>query len=465
MKLAYLFSLFFISHLSADERPNIVYINADDLGWTDLSSQGSKYYETPNLDQLAASGIRFTNGYAAASNCAPSRACAMSGQWTPRHGIYTVDSSERGKEEDRKLIPTPNIKTLADEVLTLPEVLQAAGYYTAHVGKWHLTDDPLTQGFDENVAGFHGGSPSKGGYHSPYRYPNIETDKEGEYLTDRLTEEACRIIEAQKAGPFFLSFTTYTVHTPIQGRKDLVKKFKAKESTPQHNNAEYAAMIASLDMAVGRIISKLEENNLMEKTLIVFTSDNGGHGAVTSNAPLRAGKGSYYEGGIREPFFFSWRGKIKANQSNDTPVTHLDLFPTFVAATQAPLPKTKVLDGDNLLPLLTKGTALKERPLFWHFPIYLQAYLKNDLETRDPEFRTRPGSVVRLGPWKLHQYFEDNGIELYNLEDDLSERNNLAGSQPEKAEELLKLLENWRKETKAPVPTEKNPRYRGPNAQ
>ncbi|MGJ8723600.1 MAG: sulfatase [Roseibacillus sp.] len=443
-----------------EERPNIVYINADDLGWSDLGVQGSTYYETPNLDQLAASGIRFTNGYAAAANCAPSRACAMSGQWPQRHGIYTVGSSERGKSKDRKLIPTPNNETLADEVITLPEVLQDAGYFTAHVGKWHLTEDPLTQGFDVNIAGFHGGSPSKGGYHSPYHYPNIKNNDEGEYLTDRLAQEATKIITEKKDNPFFLSFTTYTVHTPIQGRKDLVEKFNAKESNKHHNNAKYAAMICSLDMAVGRIISTLEKHNLLEKTLIIFTSDNGGHSAVTSNAPLRAGKGSYYEGGIREPFFFSWQGRIEPGQINDTPIANLDLFPTIIAAAKAKVPPKKILDGQSLLPLLTEGKPLPERTLYWHFPVYLQAYKKNDLETRDPIFRTRPGSVIRSGNWKLHHYFENDDIELYNLKDDPSEQVNLAPANQEQAKALLLELSEWRTETKAPIPSTLNPEYK-----
>ena len=441
------------------EQPNLVYINADDLGWTDLAVQGSSYYETPHLDQLAASGIRFTNGYAAAANCAPSRACMMSGQWPQRHGIYTVGSSERGKSRDRKLIPTPNKKTLADSILTLPEVLKEAGYFTAHVGKWHLSDDPLTQGFDLNIAGFHGGGPSKGGYHSPYHYPNIENEEEGEYLTDRLAQEAVRIIAEHQESPFFLSFTTYSVHTPIQGREDLVKKFTAKKPSLHHNNAEYAAMISSLDQAVGEIISALKEHELLENTLIVFTSDNGGHAGVTSNAPLRAGKGSYYEGGIREPFFFSWLGHIAPGQVNDTPITNLDLFPTLVAAAGATLPEDKILDGNNLLPLLTTSTALAQRALYWHFPIYLQAYKKNDRETRDPLFRTRPGSVVRSGDWKLHQYFENDEIELYNLSKDPSEQSDLSKTNPKQAQKLLQLLANWRQETSAPVPTQLNPQF------
>lgn len=446
----------------AAEKVNIVYLNADDLGWADLSIYGSTFYETPHLDQLAQSGLRLSNGYAAAANCAPSRACAMSGQWPQRHGIFTVGSSERGNSKDRKLIPIPNTTALADEVLTIPEMLHNEGYFTAHVGKWHLSDDPLLQGFDVNIAGFHGGSPSKGGYHSPYHYPNIEQQDKGEYLTDRLAEEAVQIITQQKDRPFFLSFSPYSVHTPIQGRKDLVKKFQAKkEAAPnqQHHNAEYAAMISSLDSAVGRIIATLKKENLLEKTLIVFTSDNGGHSGITSNAPLRSGKGSYYEGGIREPFLFSWLGKIPAGKVDKSPISNLDLFPTFAALAKAQIPDSKVLDGVDLLPFLTEGKALPQRALFWHFPIYLQPYKKDDQETRDLLFRTRPGSVIRLGDWKLHHYFEDNGLELYNLAEDLSEKNDLSLKRPEKTKELLQLLQNWRKETKAPIPTKQNPNY------
>lgn len=446
--------------LLGQEQPNIVYINADDLGWTDLGVQGSTYYETPHLDKLASSGIRFTNGYAAAANCAPSRACAMSGQWPQRHGIYTVGSSERGQSKNRKLIPIPNKETLPNKILTLPELLQSAGYFTAHIGKWHLSKDPLTQGFDVNIAGFHGGSPSKGGFHSPYHYPNIENKEKGEYLTDRLAQEAVQIISEKRDKPLFLSFTTYTVHTPIQGRKDLVEQFGKKEANNLHNHPEYAAMVHSLDQAVGRIVSALREQKMLENTLIVFTSDNGGHRGYTSNAPLRSGKGSYYEGGIREPFFFSWAGRIEPNQTSASPITNLDLYPTLAAAAKATIPSTTTLDGVNLLPLLTESTPLAERPLFWHFPIYLQAYRKNDLETRDPKFRTRPGSAVRLGDWKLIHYFEDNALELFNLADDIGEQQEISQENPEKTLKLFDLLKCWRKDTNAPIPTRLNPDYK-----
>lgn len=460
MKKVFLLLILLKTIACGESKPNIVYINADDLGWTDLGVQGSTYYETPHLDRLASSGIRFTNGYAAAANCAPSRACAMSGQWPQRHGVYTVGKSTRGKSKDRKLIPTPNTQTLADSVLTLPEVLKQAGYSTTHIGKWHLSQDPLTQGFDLNLAGFEGGSPSKGGYHSPYHYPNLSNEEAGEYLTDRLAAEAVKVIQQHKDKPFFLSFATYTVHTPIQGRKDLVAKFQAKESNQNHYNAEYAAMVHSLDLAVGRIIQTLQEENLLENTLIIFTSDNGGHRGFTSNAPLRSGKGSYYEGGIRAPFIFSWLGTIEPRRVENVPITNLDLFPTLAAVAKAEVPDDKTLDGTSLLPLLTKAEPLTKRSLFWHFPIYLQAYLKNDSETHDPIFRTRPGSAVRSGDWKLHQYFEEGKLELYNLKNDPSEQINLAQKHTVKTKELLELLNGWRKATSAPVPTELNPDYK-----
>ena len=455
--------LIFLTPLHAAEQPNIVYINADDLGWTDLGVQGSTYYETPHLDKLAASGIRFTNAYAAAANCAPSRACAMTGQWTQRHGIYTVGSSARGKSKHRKLIPTTNTEILHKDFLTIPQALQQAGYFTAHIGKWHLSDDPCQYGFDLNKAGFHGGSPSKGGYHSPYQYPNIKNEDEGEYLTDRLASEAVNLIQQRKEKPFFLSFTPYTVHLPLQGRADLVEKFTNKEKAKKHNNPIYAAMVHSLDLAVGRILQTLREENLLSNTLIIFTSDNGGHRKATSNAPLRSGKGSYYEGGIREPFFFSWAGKIEAGQVDHTPITNLDLFPTLMAAAQASSSLEETThDGTNLLPLLLSSQTLAERALFWHFPVYLQAYHANDLETRDPLFRTRPGSVIRLGPWKLHHYFEDNAYELYHLTNDPSEQSDLSQKNPEKVTELKTLLENWRKTTNAPIPSKLNPDYKEP---
>ena len=438
-------------------QPNIIYINADDLGWTDLTFQGSEFYKTPNIDKLASQGITFTDAYAPAANCAPSRACCMTGQYTPRHGIYTVGSSERGNAKDRKLIPTKNETILDDKHVTIAEVLKASGYLTCHIGKWHLGKDPRTQGFDVNIAGCHWGSPSGGGYHSPYKYPNCIQKEKGEYLTDRLGMEAVKFIEGNKNKPFFLHFATHSVHTPIQGKANLVARYKNQSPTKAHNNPTYAAMIHSLDENVGRIMAKLDQLGLAENTLVLFSSDNGGLWQISKQWPLRAGKGAYYEGGIREPMIVRWPGKIKPGSQCNVAVSGIDFFPTFLEAAGAAIPKGNVLDGQSLMPLLTQSGTIKDRPLFWHFRIYLQG---GSSESRDPQFRTRPGSVVRIGDWKLHEYFEDGGLELYNLQEDIGEKNNLADKEPEKLKALHDILKAWRKQIGAPVPSELNPKYK-----
>jgi arylsulfatase A-like enzyme len=445
-------------------RPNILLINIDDMGWRDAGFMGSEFYETPHLDRLASSGMVFTNGYATASNCAPSRACLMSGQWTPRHGIYTVNNSDRGKSADRKLIPTPNTTVLADEFVTLAEILQEAGYQTCHAGKWHLGEDPRTQGFDINIGGTHAGNP--GSYYPPYR--NVPLDApDGEYLTDLIMDLAIDFVREAGEGPFFLYYSPYAVHTPIHPVDSLFFRYVDKAPWMGQGHAGYASMVDNLDRNIGNLLQALEEEGKSGNTMIIFTSDNGGYFGVTRQKPLRAGKGSYYEGGIREPFVIAWAGKIEAGQQSDVPVTNLDLFPTILEAVglkkmlrgKGALP----LDGISLLPHLTRGRDIEERPLFWHFPIYLQAGATEGYESRDSLFRTRPGSVVRLGEWKLHEYFEDEGLELYNLREDIGERMNLAQEYPEKTQELFSLLEQWREETGAPVPTELNPEYIPPD--
>jgi len=443
----------------AAERPNVVFFLIDDLGWTDVSFMGSKYYETPHVDRLASQGMVFRSAYANAPNCAPSRACLMSGQYTPRHGIYTVGDSKRGNAQFRKLEPTKNTTTLADRFVTIGEALQASGYTTATMGKWHLGKDPTSQGFDVNIAGREWGSPSGGGYHSPYKYPNLVTEKPGEYLTDRLGQEACQFIETNKDKPFFLYLTHYAVHTPIQAKKSLAAKYKAKDPVGGHKNASYAAMIESMDDSIGAVLGKLDALKLTEKTIVIFFSDNGGHGGVTSNAPLRGSKGMLYEGGIREPLVIKWPGVTSSGSTSDEPVIGVDLYPTLLEATGAAKPKDYLLDGKSLVPLLKESTASLNRPaLFWHFPCYLQGYTP-----RHGPFRTTPASAIRMGDWKLIEFFEDNTLELYHLKNDLGEKNNLAQKMPEKTQELHQALRTWRKEVKAPVPTEKNPRY-DPNA-
>ena len=448
----------------AAEKPNIIYINIDDLGWADVSINGSKYYETPHIDRLAKEGMIFTNGYSAAANCAPSRACAISGQNTPRHGVYTVKSSERGKAKDRKLIPTKNTQHLKHDNLTFGHALKAAGYTTATIGKWHVTKDPLKSGFDINVAGSAAGGPYTGGYHSPFKYPNLEVSEKGSYLTDVLTDKAIEFIGEHKAGPFFLYLPYFTVHSPLQAKPELVEKYKNKKGTKAQNNPIYAAMIESLDQNIGRVLGALESNGITDNTLVIFTSDNGGVNVSSLQWPLRGGKGMYYEGGIREPFFIRWPEKIKAGSRCDTPVSNLDFYPTFCDVAGTPAPKGKILDGLSLSPLF-EAKKITDRALYWHFPIYLQAYGKADnsgmKEAQDTKFRTRPGSAIRHGDWKLIEYFENGEFELYNLKQDLGEKTNLATKHPEKLQELHTKLKNWRKELKAPVPSKKNPKFEG----
>jgi arylsulfatase A-like enzyme len=445
---------------NADEnqRPNILLINIDDMGWRDVGFMGSEYYETPNIDALAADGMIFTNAYASASNCAPSRACMMSGQWSPRHGIYTVGSSERGKSKDRKLIPTPNNTYIPDDNLLLSEVLKNAGYVTCHAGKWHLNDDPTTQGFDVNIGGNHHGHP--GSYYPPYKnVPSLEAPTDDYYLTNLIMDKALQFLNRVDEQSFFMYYSPYAVHTPIHPVKNLLPKYENKPEWNGQNNAEYATMIENLDTQIGRLINALNESGKLDNTFILFTSDNGGHYGITKQWPLRSGKGSYYEGGIREPMFVRWPGRVAAGAKTDVPVTNLDFYPTLLKVAEVEKPAGKKLDGTNILPVLTGSGTIESRPLFWHFPIYLQAYLKNDTTTQDPLFRTRPGSAVRLGDWKLIQYFENNDLELYNLKEDSSEQNNLAESVPVKINQLLEVLEEWRNETNAPVPTELNPEY------
>lgn len=449
-----LFLLVSISGI-AQGKPNIVYINIDDLGWADLTCYGSSYYETPNIDRLVTMGMKFTDAYASAANCAPSRAGLMSGQYSPRHGIYTVGSSERGKSKDRKLIPVLNNTTLNDNVITLAEVLKKAGYITASMGKWHLGEDPKSQGFDINIGGTHAGHPKT--YFSPYMNKNLPDGVEGEYLTDRLTNEGIDFINKHKNRPFFLYMTYYTVHTPLQGKEDLIKKYQNKSTSEYHKNATYAAMVESMDSNVGRLINSLEKLNLTNNTLIIFTSDNGGLFTVSEQFPLKFGKGSYYEGGIRVPLVIRWDGKVKPGAISKIPVINLDVYPTFLDIVKVKPDNDMTLDGKSLLPVLFQKGEFKDRPLFWHFPVYLEAsggY--NENTERDPLFRTRPGSTMRFGKWKLHQYFENGDIELYDLEKDISENNNLVNVKPKKTNELLSMLDNWRVETKAPVPKQLN---------
>jgi len=438
--------------------PNIIYILVDDLGWKDTHAYGSTFYQTPNVDKLARKGMTFTNAYASAANCAPSRACLLSGKYPPRHGIYTVGSSERGSKEQRKLIPIPNKTILADSIVTIADELKKVGYITSAIGKWHIGIDPCTQGFDVNVGGTHQGHPAS--YFSPYKNEAITDGPEGEYLTDRLTNEALRFIERNKNEKFFLYLSYYTVHTPLQGKTDLIEKYEDLERTEGQNNPVYAAMIESMDKNVGRIMTTLDALDLSENTLVFFTSDNGGVTRISSQQPLRYGKGSYYEGGIRVPLIASWPGKIEPGSTCDVPVSNIDFYPSMLEVAGITEPLEKDLDGLSILPLLLGNTEFESaRPVFWHFPVYLQSTNVEFEDGRDPYFRTRPGSAVRMGKWKLHEYFEKGEIELYNLESDPGEHQNLVKKYPDTAKILTEIIAEWRARTNAPVPYEYNPYY------
>jgi arylsulfatase A-like enzyme len=433
---------------------NVIYLNADDLGVMDVGFMGSKLYHTPNLDQLANESMVFTDGYAPAANCAPSRAACFSGQWAVRTGVYTVGTSERGDAKDRMLIPTPNRMHLEDEVITIAEEFKKVGYRTAQLGKWHLGEDPTTQGIDINVGGNTRGAPPT--YFSPYQNPNLKDGPKGEYLTDRLTDEAITILEKFKDDPFFMYFPFYSIHTPLQGRPDLKKKYKNNKQV----HADYAAMVECLDENVGRLMGALDELGLRDNTIVLFSSDNGGIRKLSKQDPWRAGKGSYYEGGIRVPITVRWPGVVEAGSTCSVPVTGLDFYPTFLDAIEASPSTGKVLDGKSILPLLTgKGSFPKDRTLYWHFPVYLQNYAGEEDQSRDAKFRTRPGTVLRKGKWKLHEYFEDGALLLYDLENDPGETHNLASEKPKRLQALKEDMYAWRKRTGSPVPSKRNPKY------
>lgn len=441
------------------QKPNIIYINADDLGIMDVKFMGRQEYNTPNLDKLAAEGMIFTNAYAPAANCAPSRACVMSGQYPPRHGVLTVGSSSRGRPYLRKLIPIRNNTELPDNNLTIAEVLKQSGYKTIHLGKWHLGDDPRTQGFDINIGGGHGGGPGPSGYFSPFKSGTMKefSDQypEGTHRCDIFADQAIKFMRENKDNPFFVHMAYYSVHTKLEPVPKFVQKYKNVKGI----NATYASMIENMDQSIGKIVAEVDALGLKKNTLVLFTSDNGGICSISKQTPYRAGKGSYFEGGIREPMFVRWPSKVKAGTKCDVPVIGIDFYPTFLAAAGIPVPEGKILDGVNIMPLLTQKGTIPERPLFWHFPIYLQAYKGKEDDSHDIYFRTRPGSAMRYGKYKLHEYFEDGNIELYDLEKDIGERKNIAAEMPEKAKELHEMLKAWRKSVNARIPTEKNPKF------
>lgn len=435
--------------------PNIVLILADDLGWRDAGFMGSDYYHTPSLDRLAAEGLVFDQAYASAANCAPSRACLMSGKNTPAHGIYTVGTAARGDSRVRRIIPVENTTRLDTSLFSLAEMLQMAGYTTIHVGKWHLGEDPLDHGFDYNVGGGAWGNP--GSYFAPYGRPPLDAP-EGEYLTERLTAEAVEMIIRKKDHPFFLYLPYYTVHTPIEPRAEARARYESRAPAACQDQPGYGGMVDALDRGVGQIMKELRRQGLEENTLFIFSSDNGGIRSISCQDPLRAGKGSYYEGGIRVPLVFRWPGVIRSGRT-DEPASHLDFFPTLMDVCGLEL--RGEWDGISLWPLLKHGSKLPDRPLFFHFPVYLQAYDFREDQGRDPLFRTRPGSVIRKGPWKLHVYYEDGKCELYRLDQDPGEQQDLSSLNADKTAELLAELNLWLEDYQAPVQFEDNPLFDG----
>ena len=458
-KLSFLLLLMLLSSSNKEslDKPNIILIVADDLGWSDLSYMGSKYYETPNIDKLSKSGMTFYNGYASSANCAPSRATMLSGKYHTEHGIYTVRNSDRGSRKTRKIIPIETKTTLDLDFFVIPEMLKEVGYTNGHFGKWHLGDvgfHPEQSGFDVNIGGNRHGGP--GGYFAPYPNPELENEPKGEYLTDRIGDEVVKFIDQNKENNFFAYVPFFSVHTPIQSKPDYQKKYSNKESNEYHNRPDYAGMIQSLDENIGKILDKIDTLNLSENTLIIFTSDNGGIRAISNQYPLRAGKGSYYEGGIKVPMIFSWKGKIEAETDSYERISNLDFYPTI--KNLVGYKESIDLDGEDLTPIF-KGEKLKKRELYFHFPIYLEPYRVQLDSGTDPLFRTRPGTVIIKDNWKLHHYYEDNKFELYNLEKDISESKNLVEINKEKKTELLMDLNNWRKAKNAPIPSKLNPYY------
>lgn len=447
---ALIFCLVVLSSAAEQRKPNIIFFLIDDFGWADLGCYGSQFYQTPNVDKLAEQGMRFTDAYAACPVCSPTRASIMTGKYPAR--LHLTDwLPGRADRATQKLLRPVIQQQLALEEETIAERLKAAGYATASIGKWHLGGqgfEPQDQGFDVNIAGDHTGSPMS--YFAPFKnqtgqMPGLENAPAGQYLTDRLTLEAEKFIEQNKAQPFFLYFPHYAVHIPLKAREELIAKYKSLPvpAGATQTNAIYAAMVQSVDESVGRVLRKLEELKLTEHTIIIFTSDNGGlsvkegpNTPSTSNAPLRAGKGYLYEGGIREPLIVKWPGVIKPGSVCATPVSSVDYFSTLLELAGVNAGTGQGRDGVSLVPLLKQSGVIKRDALFWHYPHYSNQ-------------GGQPGGAIRLGDLKLIEFYEDGRLELYNLKDDIGETNNLAGKLPEKARLLEIKLDSWRREVKA----------------
>lgn len=439
-------------------RPNVLFFLADDLGQRDLGCYGSRFYDTPHLDQLAREGTRFTRAYAACPVCSPTRASLLTGKYPQRTGITDyigAPQPERWKRNTRQL-PARYSDRLALEEMTLAEAFKLAGYATMFAGKWHLGPQgfwPEDQGFDRNLGGIDMGGPYGGNkYFSPYGNPRLKDGPEGEHLPDRLAAEAASFIEEHKTRPFLIYFSFYSVHTPLMARDDLEKKYLAKRAAlprtdlfgdepPRkvrlsQDHAVYAGMVEAMDAAVGKVLAKLDSLGLAKDTLVVFTSDNGGlstsEGSPTSNHPLRAGKGWLYEGGIREPLLMRWPGVIPAGHVNHTSVGSPDFYPTLLEAAGLPLRPAQHLDGRSFFKALRSGKTEARRPLFWHYPHYGNQ-------------GGAPGAAMLEGDWKLIEWFEGPRVELFNLKIDPEEKTNLFTGESPRATAMLRALHGWQK--------------------
>jgi len=439
---------------NAAAKPNILFIFADDLGWRDVGYQGGGFFETPRIDAFAKSAMVFTNGYAPAANCQPTRACLISGQYTPRHHVYAVGSTNRGPEKLMRLTPVSNKSGIPAKEWSIADAMRSAGYTTGIFGKWHLRGPdgctPTEQGFDVHHDSALGGDPN----HSKGK---TQEDPKGVFS---MTRELMAFMEknVEEERPFFAFMSHHAIHTSLEARGETLGYFRSKaKNDAERNLSLYAACLKDLDTGVGILLDKLEDLGIAGNTIVVFSSDNGATNE-SPQEPLRGNKGAYYEGGVRVPFLIRWPGVTKPGGSSDVPVTQVDLFPTFVDAAGAEVPGGKILDGESLK-VLCGGGRLERQSVFWHFPGYLDSPV---IRGRDTVFRTRPVSVIRKGEWKLFLYHEEwlldggrekiasnRAVELYHIAEDIGERNDLADENPGKRDELLDDLLAWFAQTGA----------------
>lgn len=463
-RLAFVFFIILaLVGISSAKQPNIVLFVVDDLGWMDLGCQGSDYYQTPNIDKLAETGVRFTDAYAACAVCSPTRAAILTGKYPARLMLTQWLPAGRWNAQKDKMREGRFLRALPLEEITLAEALREEGYATWHVGKWHLGGEPFSMprhhGFDINIAGEDHGAP--GSYFYPFKgkwqiptTPHVvskhtfDGGKEGDYLTDLLAAAAADLIRENNDKPFFLYFPFYNVHTPLQGKKDKVARYAAIPEKERQGSPKYAAMVESLDEGVGRVMDALRESKLEENTLVLFTSDNGGFARATTHGPLRANKGSHYEGGIRVPLIITGAGVTEKGKTSDVSVTSSDLYPTILDLAGLPARPHQHIDGLSMAGVVNGGDKPELEPIFWHYPHYNQHPSSN------------PVSIIRKDSWKLIEFLESGDIELYNLENDIGELKNLAESEPNLAAELLAELQDW-KTTVGADPMLANPQFEG----